>query len=910
MNSCFALTCKRFFLLIFFITGILAKAQTPPPIIYQIPVQGKIVDDGDSPIPGSVIQVYSGSKVVATTTTGADGKYTFQVPVNADYIISVSGPGMVTKKFMISARGIPPERINEPFNTIEATVGLWKKVEGVDYAALNQPTNKYYYNPDKQKLEYDKAYLDQMLQLIGQLREQEKNLEKNKAAAEKNYQTAIKRADVSFGKKDWANAKSAYQEAGGLKPTENYPKLQISAIEAAIKADADAKAKADADAKAKADADAAAKKKAADDAAAKAAADAKAKADADAAAKAKVDADAKAAADAKAKADADAKAKADAEAAAKKKAADDAAAKAAADTKAKADADAAAKAKADADAKAAADAKAKADAAAKAKLDADAKAKADADAAAKAKADADAKASADAKAKADAAAKAKADADAAAKAKADADAKAKLDADAKAKAAADAAAKAKADADAAAKLKADAAAKAKAEADAKAKADADAAAKAKAEADAKAKADADAAAKLKADAAAKAKAEADAKNKSAAEIEAKYQAAIKKGDEGFKTKNWDNAITAYQEALGYKAKDKYAEGQLGKIEAAKAAEAKAKADADAAAKAKAEADAKGKANADAAAKAKAEADAKAKADADAAAKLKADAAAKAKAEADAKNKSAAEIEAKYQAAIKKGDEGFKAKDWDNARTAYQEALGYKAKDKYAEAQLGKIDAAKAADEKAKADADAAAKAKAEADLLAKYNAAIKKGDDNFKKKEWTTAKAGYNEALGLKPAEKYPKDQLAAIDKAIADYMAANATDASNDVQYKAAMVRGDNDMKFKKYKDAVGAYTEALTYKPNDPTAKVKLSDAQKNLSADDITQPIKKEANPLSLKYPQGITEETQSAPGVYIVRRILVKGDEAWVYVMKKFSWGGVVFYKDETVITQNTWDNETR
>ena len=804
MNSCFILTCKRFFLLIFFFSGILAKAQTPPPpTIYQIPVQGKIVDDGDSPIPGSVIQVYSGSKLVATTTTGADGKYTFQVPVNSDYIISVTGPGMVTKKFMISARGIPPERTQEPFNTIEATVGLWKKIDGVDYSVLTQPTNKYYYNPDKQKLEYDKSYLDQMLQLIDQIREKEKEIEKNKKDADKNYQAALKKGDAAFSKKDWANAKSAFAEASGLKPAEVYPKTQMAAIDAAMKAEADAKAKADADAKAKADAEAAAKKKAADEAAAKAAADAKAKADADA------------------------KAKADAEAAAKKKAADEAAAKA----------------KAEADAKAAADAKAKADA--------DAKAKADAEAAAKKKA---------------------AD-EAATKAKADADAKA---------------------------------------ADAKAKADA--AAIAKTAADAKAKADAEAAAQKKA--------EEDAKNKSAAELEAKYQSAIKKGNDGFTKKDWDNARLAYVEALGYKAKDKYASDQIMKIDAAKDAEAEAK--------------------------------------------KKAEEDAKRKAEEDAKNKSKAELDAKYAAAIKKGDTGFKTKDWDNARNAYVEALGYKAKDQYASDQVMKIDAAKDADAEAKKKAEADARKKAEedaknkskAEIEAKYKDAITRGDAGFKKKDWDNARTAYVEALGYKAKDQYASDQVMKIDaakdadaeakkkaeedakkKIEADAKAkADAEEAKrkaeeeakrkaeeekakanknirpilggDDVQYKAAMVRGDNGLKFKKYKDAVDAYTEALTYKPNDPTAKIKLAEAQKNLSADDNSQPVKKEVNPLTLKYPQGITEETKSEPGVYIVRRILVKGDEAWVYVMKKFSWGGVVFYKDETVITQTIWDNETR
>jgi len=1165
MNFPCRITYLRFFWLIFIASLNLARAQEPAPTIYQIPIQGKIEDDNDAPIPGATIQVYAGSKVVTTVTTGGDGKYTFQVPANADYMVSISAPGTITKKFMVQARGIPPERTQEAFNTIEASVGLWKKVDGVDYSMLNQPANKYYYNPAKTNFEYDKAYLASMLDVIAQIREKEKELEKKNKDADKNYQAAIKKADAAFAKKDWPNAKSAYTEASGLKPKENYPKTQIAAIDAALKAEADAKAKADADAKAKADADAkgkaeleakyaAAIKKGDDAFKAKDWSTAKGGytealgvKPAEKYPKDQMAAIDKAIADEKAKADADAKSKAELEAkyAAAIKKGDDAFAKkdwvnakagynealgiksaekypkdqlAAID---KAIADDAAKAKADADAKSKAELDAKYNAAVKKGDDAFKvkdwptakvgyneahgiksaekypkdqlvlidKAIAD-EAAAKAKAEADAKGKAELEAKYAAAIKKGDDAfktkdwltakagynealgikagekypkdqlalvdkaiadEAAAKAKADADAKGKAELEAKYAAAIKKGdetfakkdwANSKASYNGALALKPaekypkdqialidkaladDAAAKAKADADAKAKAELDAKYNAaiKKGDDAFAKKDWTNARvgynealgvkpgeqypkdkllaidkaiedeKNKMDAAAKAKAE--------AELKAKYDAAIKKGDAAFAKKEWDNAKAGYNEALGIKPAEKYPKDQLAAIEKA-IADAKSKADLDAKARAEAELNAKYNAalkkgdeafgkkdwatarvgynealgikpneeypkdkliaidkaiddeknKMDAAAKAKAEAElnakyaaavkrgddafkkkdwaaakggyndalgikpaeqypkdqlaAIAKAMGDSDAKAKADAEAKAKADADAKAK--AELEAKYAAAVKKGDDAFKKKDWATSRTGYNEALGIKAGEKYPKDQLAAIDKAI---EDEKNNMNAAAKAKAEAELKAKYAAAIKKGDAAFKGKDWPAARSGYNEALGYKPEEKYPKDQLAAIDKAIADANAQNQLNNSNEVQYKAAMVRGDNDMKAKKYKEAVGAYTEALTYKPNDPLAKAKLAEAQKNLSSDSNQVVVKKEPHPLSLKYPQGVTEETKSEPGVYIVRRIVVKGEEAWVYTMRRFNWGGVVFYKDDAVITQTTWDNETR
>ena len=72
-------------------------------------------------------------------------------------------------------------------------------------------------------------------------------------------------------------------------------------------------------------------------------------------------------------------------------------------------------------------------------------------------------------------------------------------------------------------------------------------------------------------------------------------------------------------------------------------------------------------------------------------------------------------------------------------------------------------------------------------MEAKYTAAVKKGDEAFAKKDWTTAKGAYNEALGIKAGEAYPKNQLSAIDKAMAHEAPAKAK-AEADAKSKAEL--------------------------------------------------------------------------------------------------------------------------
>ena len=175
---------------------------------------------------------------------------------------------------------------------------------------------------------------------------------------------------------------------------------------------------------------------------------------------------------------------------------------------------------------------------------------------------------------------------------------------------------------------------------------------------------------------------------------------------------------------------------------------------------------------------------------------------------------AKELAANYQNAIKAGDKAYQKKGWDEAISNYNQAVQLKPEENYPKEQIALIEKMKA-DEAAKAEAEAEAKAKAEAEAKAKaeaeakakaeaeklaaekavrekaeldtrYNAAIKKADVAFEKKDWLNARAGYNEALGIKANESYPKNQLNAIDKAEAEAKAKAEAEAKAKAEAKA----------------------------------------------------------------------------------------------------------------------------
>ncbi len=257
----------------------------------------------------------------------------------------------------------------------------------------------------------------------------------------------------------------------------------------------------------------------------------------------------------------------------------------------------------------------------------------------------------------------------------------------------------------------------------------------------------------------------------AKELQAKYDAAIKAGDEAFKGGKFEQAKAPYTEAAGLKPEEKYPKDQLLAIDAKLAELAK-------------------------------------------------------KEEEERKRK---ELEAQYTALIAAADAAFKAANYDQAKGKYTEASTLKPEEKYPKDQLAAIEA-KLAELAKKAEEERLAK-----ELQAKYDAAVAAGDAAFKGADFEGARGKYNEALGLKPAEKYPKDQLAAIDKKLAE-LAAKAEEERKqrelNEKYQAAIAAADAAFQKDGFDEAKAKYTEALTLKPSEKYPKDQLVAIDKRIA------------------------------------------------------------------------------
>jgi methylmalonyl-CoA mutase cobalamin-binding subunit len=367
--------------------------------------------------------------------------------------------------------------------------------------------------------------------------------------------------------------------------------------------------------------------------------------------------------------------------------------------------------------------------------------------------------------------------------------------------------------------------------------------------------------------------------------EESYKAAIADADKKFDAKDWANAKTKYQEASGIKPAEQYPKDRIKACDDAIAAAAKDKAYTDAIAAADSKFDAKDFAAArskyaeasalkpaeqypkdrmklcddqmGAAAKEKAYTDAIAAADAKftasdfAGAKLKYSEASGLKpTEQYPKDKikacddalAAAGLEKQYNDLIKQADAKFTAKAYADAKTIYGQASALKTSEQYPKDRIKACDDALGA-----------------AVVDAQYKDLIKQADTKFTAKDFTGARDLYSQASGVKPAEQYPKDRMKACD----DAMGAAAVDA----QYKDLIKQADTKFTSKDWAGAKEIYTQAgalktaETYPPqrikacDDAIAKDKqyadaIADADKKFDAKDFTGARSKYAEASGLK------------------------------------------------------------
>lgn len=172
------------------------------------------------------------------------------------------------------------------------------------------------------------------------------------------------------------------------------------------------------------------------------------------------------------------------------------------------------------------------------------------------------------------------------------------------------------------------------------------------------------------------------------------------------------------------------------------------------------------------------------------------------------------IDSKYKAAMKSGDSLFNLKDYAKAKEFYKQAAALKPDATDANLKVTKTETIMASIER-------------EAQAKKAYDAAVAQGDTYFSNNRFDEAKVQYQKALTFKPNEKYPEQQLLAIDKKLEALAAERAR------KFQEALVKADNFFDQGNYQEALLQYKIASGFNSADEHCQTRIAACNTEIDA-----------------------------------------------------------------------------
>ncbi len=170
----------------------------------------------------------------------------------------------------------------------------------------------------------------------------------------------------------------------------------------------------------------------------------------------------------------------------------------------------------------------------------------------------------------------------------------------------------------------------------------------------------------------------------------------------------------------------------------------------------------------------------------------------------------AQKQKQYDGFISQADVLFNSKAYADAKTLYSNALRILPAENYPKTQISKIDILIAEQLKLQADKEK---------IDAQYNTLISTADQAFNQKSYDKAKSDYEAASFLKAQESYPKSKIAEINNIVETLAAQNSA-------YDNKMQEAQGLLSQKNYNGALNSFQQASQIKPNEQLPKQKINE------------------------------------------------------------------------------------
>ena len=204
----------------------------------------------------------------------------------------------------------------------------------------------------------------------------------------------------------------------------------------------------------------------------------------------------------------------------------------------------------------------------------------------------------------------------------------------------------------------------------------------------------------------------------------------------------------------------------------------------------------------------------------------------------------------YDRIVALADEYYLNKDFENARIEYEKALAMKPSETYARNMIARIDPQLAEMQR----------------VQSAYDLTVTNATTLLQKNDYAAARAMFEKASVLKPAEALPKDKIAEIDRILNNI----ALQSEKEQQYVVSIARADSLFAASTLPSAKSYYEKALTYKPEETYPRQKIEEIDRHFAdvkaqEDTYAQAIAEGDSQFALKVYEDARSAYQKASGI---------------------------------------------
>ncbi|MBL0043193.1 MAG: hypothetical protein IPP33_01885 [Flavobacteriales bacterium] len=193
------------------IVGTLVLTSAAGVLAQTFQINGRVKVDGGA-LEGTKVVVYKNGEKQRTVNSGLT-KFSLDLDLNADYILSFEKEGFVSKKLSFNTHA-PAEAIANGFTPFEFAVNIFKQYDDVNSVVFNQPVGMIRFSSEADDFDYDTDYtksiqseLEKAIEEVAKKQAEEKEKDAIAAKQEEDEAKARAKAEALQAKADAESAK-------------------------------------------------------------------------------------------------------------------------------------------------------------------------------------------------------------------------------------------------------------------------------------------------------------------------------------------------------------------------------------------------------------------------------------------------------------------------------------------------------------------------------------------------------------------------------------------------------------------------------------------------------------------------------------------------------------------------------